>query len=141
MKTRDSYAAEAERLATLAHRFTYGDGADPAVGAALAAEAQVQATLALTAAQSEVPDLLALREAVAELLHDVETSADDQLLEVLGRFRAGLPDLVLVMAAELIGDEYDDVTNADVIGADELYEMDRAAEFAHEAAAEAGESR
>jgi hypothetical protein len=41
---------EAERLAGMAHRFTYGDGADPAVGAALAAEAQVHATLALAAA-------------------------------------------------------------------------------------------
>lgn len=41
---------EAERLARMAHRFTYGDGADPTVGAALAAEAQVHATLALAAA-------------------------------------------------------------------------------------------
>ncbi|MER5213660.1 hypothetical protein ABT063_24590 [Streptomyces sp. NPDC002838] len=40
---------EAERLADRAHHFTYGDGADPVVGAALAAEAQVHATLALTA--------------------------------------------------------------------------------------------
>lgn len=41
---------EAERLAAMAHRFTYGDANNPAVGAALAAEAQVHATLALTAA-------------------------------------------------------------------------------------------
>ncbi|XMN09356.1 hypothetical protein ACK8N7_26600 [Streptomyces griseobrunneus] len=41
---------EAERLADRAHHFTYGDGADPVTGAALAAEAQVHATLALTAA-------------------------------------------------------------------------------------------
>ncbi|WP_267244399.1 hypothetical protein [Streptomyces sp. PR69] len=41
---------EAERLADLAHHFTYGDGADPVTGAALAAEAQVHATLALAAA-------------------------------------------------------------------------------------------
>ncbi|MGY5033254.1 hypothetical protein ACWC9U_20645 [Streptomyces sp. 900116325] len=41
---------EAERLAARAHHFTYGDGADPAVGAALAAEAQVHATLAVAAA-------------------------------------------------------------------------------------------
>lgn len=41
---------EAERLLTMAHRFTYGDGADPTVGAALATEAQAHATLALTAA-------------------------------------------------------------------------------------------
>ena len=40
------------------------------------------------------------------------------------------------------GDAYDGMTNADVIGADELYEMDQDAEFAHDAAvgAEAGES-
>ncbi|MFJ1695737.1 hypothetical protein ACIOHC_11385 [Streptomyces sp. NPDC088252] len=43
---------EAERLAARAHHFTYGDGADPVVGAALAAEAQVHATLALVAAQT-----------------------------------------------------------------------------------------
>lgn len=41
---------EAERLADRAHYFTYGDGADPKTGAALAAEAQVHATLALAAA-------------------------------------------------------------------------------------------
>ena len=41
---------EAERLAGMAHHWTYGDGADPVAGAALAAEAQVHATLALTAA-------------------------------------------------------------------------------------------
>jgi len=41
---------EAERLLTMAHRFTYGDANDPATGAALAAEAQAHATLALTAA-------------------------------------------------------------------------------------------
>ncbi|WUI00239.1 hypothetical protein OHR68_43355 [Spirillospora sp. NBC_00431] len=41
---------EAERLADQAHHFTYGDGADPVTGAALAAEAQAHATLALAAA-------------------------------------------------------------------------------------------
>lgn len=41
---------EAERLANQAHHYTYGDGADPVTGAALAAEAQVHATLALAAA-------------------------------------------------------------------------------------------
>lgn len=41
---------EAERLAGMAHHFTYGDGGDPVTGAALAAEAQVHATLALAAA-------------------------------------------------------------------------------------------
>lgn len=41
---------EAERLLGMAHHFTYGDGADPVAGAALAAEAQAHATLALAAA-------------------------------------------------------------------------------------------
>ncbi|MBB4987468.1 hypothetical protein [Streptomyces nymphaeiformis] len=41
---------QAEQLADQAHHFTYGDGADPVVGAALATEAQVHATLALAAA-------------------------------------------------------------------------------------------
>ncbi|MEU2797669.1 hypothetical protein [Streptomyces sp. NPDC007117] len=41
---------EAERLAERSNHFTYGDGADPVVGAALATEAQVHATLALAAA-------------------------------------------------------------------------------------------
>ncbi|WP_426568124.1 hypothetical protein [Streptomyces canus] len=50
MATGPEHYREAERLAGMAHRFTYGDGADPVVGAALAAEAQVHATLALTAA-------------------------------------------------------------------------------------------
>lgn len=44
----------AERLADRANHFTYGDGADPVVGAALAAEAQVHATLALAAATAEL---------------------------------------------------------------------------------------
>lgn len=48
------YRHEAERLAALAHHFTWGDGADPVSGAALAAEAQVFATLAL-AASTEQP--------------------------------------------------------------------------------------
>ncbi|RBQ21532.1 hypothetical protein DP939_02150 [Spongiactinospora rosea] len=41
---------QAEQLADRAHHWTYGDGGDPVVGAALAAEAQVHATLALAAA-------------------------------------------------------------------------------------------
>ncbi|WP_172384757.1 hypothetical protein [Streptomyces sp. MNP-20] len=45
-------AREARRLAAMAHHFTYGDGADPAAGAALAAEALVYATLALAPAQA-----------------------------------------------------------------------------------------
>lgn len=48
----------AERLADQAHHFTYGDGANEAVGAALAAEAQVHATLALAAATAEAGGLV-----------------------------------------------------------------------------------
>lgn len=43
---------EALRLVAQAHHFTYGDGADPVAGHALAAEAQVYATLALTDAMT-----------------------------------------------------------------------------------------
>ena len=38
---------EAERLVDRANHYTWGDGGDPGVGAAFAAEAQVHATLAL----------------------------------------------------------------------------------------------
>ncbi|MFD4830195.1 hypothetical protein ACFWPV_10120 [Streptomyces uncialis] len=41
---------EAERLLTMAHHWTDGDGGDTELGAALAAEAQAHATLALAAA-------------------------------------------------------------------------------------------
>jgi len=47
---------KAERLADQANHFTYGDGADPVTGAALAAEAQVHATLALAAATAMSAD-------------------------------------------------------------------------------------
>jgi hypothetical protein len=47
---------EAEWLLERAHHFTYGDGADPVVGAALAAEAQAHATLALAAATALVDE-------------------------------------------------------------------------------------
>lgn len=50
MATGPEQYREAERLAERAHHFTYGDGGDPITGAALAAEAQVHATLALAAA-------------------------------------------------------------------------------------------
>lgn len=48
---------EAERLVKRAHHFTYGDGGDPVTGAALAAEAQVHATLALVSATAGQLDL------------------------------------------------------------------------------------
>jgi hypothetical protein len=46
----ERHAADAERLAGRANHFTYGDGGDPVTGAALAAEGQIHATLALAAA-------------------------------------------------------------------------------------------
>lgn len=50
----DHYS-EAQRLADQAHDYTYGDGADPVTGNALAAEAQVHATLALVDAIRALP--------------------------------------------------------------------------------------
>lgn len=78
-----------------------------------------------------------LQRAVAALLHDADTSADDQLPQVLGRFREGLPDTahgepVLALAAQLMDDlEYDPTS------ATEARELDQADEFALDAAADA----
>lgn len=125
MKTRDYYAAQAERLADRANHYSYGDGGDPVTGAALAAEAQVYATLATTApAAPPVSDaqLDALREAVALMLHDADTSADDQARDVIARFREGLA--------------------ATTYGAPVLDRVDELmADLEGDAAAEAGESR
>ena len=83
------------------------------------AAAQVHATLALAAA-------------TAQVTIDRHLAAED----------ADEVNAWLHVLAE-DADAYDGMTNADVIGADELYEMDQDAEFAHDAAAdaEAGESR
>ncbi|MEV7871468.1 hypothetical protein AB0P17_36455 [Streptomyces sp. NPDC088124] len=53
MATGPQHYREAERLAALAHHFTYGDVGDPVTGAALATEAQAHATLALAAATAQ----------------------------------------------------------------------------------------
>jgi hypothetical protein len=58
---------EAERLAKQANHWTYGDGGDPVVGAALAAEAQVHATLALAAAAAEAGGLVTAGDITGEL--------------------------------------------------------------------------
>lgn len=50
MPTGPDHYREAERLLGMAHHYTYGDGADPVTGAAIATEAQAHATLALAAA-------------------------------------------------------------------------------------------
>ncbi|MFC9847748.1 hypothetical protein ACFWFF_01360 [Streptomyces sp. NPDC060223] len=52
MATGPEHYREAERLLKKVTHYSWGDGADPVTGAALAAEAQVHATLALAAAQS-----------------------------------------------------------------------------------------
>lgn len=141
MKTRDEYVAMAERLAKQANHFTYGDGADPVAGGALAAEALVYATLATAAPTGPSAELVALRQAVAELLHDADTSADSQAAEVISRFRTGLLQAehgapALALAAQLMQNLEHDAGAEDAYSADELREMDQAAEFAHDAAAD-----
>lgn len=68
---------EAVRLANHANHFTYGDGADPVVGAALAAEAQVHATLALAAATVEQAEVTAVA-------HDIRSESLNAWDAVLG---------------------------------------------------------
>jgi hypothetical protein len=58
------------------------------------AEAQVFATLAISAPEEPAAELAALRKAVAELLHDAATSADSQAPAVIARFREYLPATV-----------------------------------------------
>lgn len=53
MSTGSYHYRQAEKLADQANHYTYGDGADPVTGAALAAEAQVHATLSVAAAIAE----------------------------------------------------------------------------------------
>jgi hypothetical protein len=67
MSTGPEHYRQAEVLADRAQHFTYGDGANPTVGAALAAEAQVHATLALVAVQADLL-LLAHTDASVETL-------------------------------------------------------------------------
>lgn len=75
----------AERLAGMAHDWTYGDRNDPVVGAALAAEAQVHATLALAAATAltghgagylDDPEIRAWREAAGTRAADGKCVCD-----------------------------------------------------------------
>ncbi|MFF8901718.1 hypothetical protein ACF082_30035 [Streptomyces lydicus] len=68
---------EAERLADRAHHFTYGDGGDPVTGAALAAEAQVHATLALAAATAGQTSVFAFA-------HDINDADVDAWMRVAG---------------------------------------------------------
>lgn len=82
MPTGPEHYREAERLADRAHHFTYGDGADPVTGAALAAEAQVHATLALTAATVE-------QAANAAIAADINSITIDRWLEVTHKPKGG----------------------------------------------------
>lgn len=98
---------EAERLARQALPIQ-----DPACALVLAQLATAHATLA--AAPSQAPEvsgaaaeLDALRRAVAELLHDVDTRPDSEVKAALDSFREGLPDTahgepVLALAADLM---------------------------------------
>jgi hypothetical protein len=76
MKTRDYYAAEAERLADKANHYTYGDGADVATGAALAAEGLVHATLATIAPAEAQAVPVALSTRLRELHYEVDGAPD-----------------------------------------------------------------
>ncbi|MFE6304995.1 hypothetical protein [Nocardiopsis sp. NPDC057823] len=83
------HVAEAERLTGRAHHYTYGDGADPTTGAAMAAEGQVHATLALAAAvmaTSTVPTSMR----AAEGVH----------IEVTGADRAAVADAAALVRAQ-----------------------------------------
>lgn len=157
--TGHAFAAEAQVHATLALAAATAmqapvDGSEPGMGSgefdAWYSAAGVKPTAAPT--RAPVPDSTAaheldvLRVVVAQLLHDEATSANDQAHEVLVRFRNGLAGTtygrpVLEIAESLMrGLEYgpeDEPTTADVFTEDERHEMDRAAEYAHDAAADA----
>lgn len=60
MTAAEQHTREALRLVTQAHHYTYGDGASPVTGAALAAEALVYATLARAAAEAPAEDAVQL---------------------------------------------------------------------------------
>lgn len=71
------------------------------------AEAQVYATLAISAPEEPAAELAALRRAVAEMLHAAATSPDSEHSAVINRFREYLPatvhgDPVLALADEKI---------------------------------------
>lgn len=71
MTTGPYHYTEAARLIAQAHRYTYGDGADPVVGGALAMEAVANAVNGLTAAT-----VMAARiNAVAAIIRDTDLEA------------------------------------------------------------------
>jgi len=115
----EHYLAAEELLLTAD---AYDQDHAPQTAAARRATAQVHATLALAAATATQADVSAT---VAGISHTDVDAWDDAICS---------------------GSAYDGMTNADVVGADELHEMDQAAEFAHDAAdderrAEAGEGQ
>lgn len=144
MKTRTEYAAEAERLASRAHHFTYGDGGDPVTGAALATEAQVFATLAtvaptgpqpVPAPQPYIPVALSIRLRELHQNHGGECGicAD----ETGSAARWPCDTFTALDDAERQLPPYEDEpTIDDVMSASERYELDQDAEFAHDAAAD-----
>lgn len=151
MKTRDEYAAMAENLATQANYNVNGEHADVAYGSALAAEALVYATLATVAPIELLPALapepyipvalsIRLRELHENSGGDCGTCAD----ETGGAMRWPCDTFTALDEAERqLSPEDHAAYRADgEPTASELYEMDQAAEFAHDAAAEkAGDAR
>jgi hypothetical protein len=133
VKTRDYYTTEAEELLALAADYEK-DGA-PHSAARCRTEAQVHATLATAAPvdTAAVDELVALRSAVAALLHDADTTADHQLRDVLTHHRAVLADTphgapVLTLLGELAAAMADDLTQADAAALDAV----AVAEFAQD---------
>lgn len=104
---------EAERLARQALPIQ-----DPACALVLAQLATAHATLATAPERAPevvgaAAELAALRRAVAELLHDVDTRPDSEVQAALESFRAGLPDTahgepVLVLVDALMRAEGDE---------------------------------
>ncbi|MBA9003754.1 hypothetical protein [Thermomonospora cellulosilytica] len=73
--TKSRHYRQAEQLVDQAHHFTYGDGADPVTGAALAAEAQTHAILALVDALT-TPTRAAVPDSVLDVLRVIVNDSD-----------------------------------------------------------------
>lgn len=132
MTTGPDHYREAERLLDRAYHYTYGDGADVAVGHAFAAAAQAHATLALASA------------AIDAQSGRFRESPEDARLSAILRLADGRPGYHTItvkqlLSAGLADNEPDDepMTDADLYAASELAEMDRDAEFGMDAADEA----
>lgn len=142
MMTRDEYAAMATKLAGLAHRLTYGDGSNPVAGGGIATEALVYATLATVAPPQPQPApapepyipvalSIRLRELHENNGGDCGTCAD----ETGGAMRWPCDTFTALADAESqMSPAEDEPSIDDVMSATERHEMDRDAEYAHDAA-------